>query len=129
MARACGLRPNARGVHELLAAALAAARGEALPFVGVKVIAAATGYEFNLACETMRNFYDLQMEIDPAQAKPVVRNMACGLQVPTRDELWSSIKTAADPLWGRAVGAAEGTVDRAGTDLIIKVTPQTCPMH
>ena len=61
----------------------------------------------------MSDLYDLQVEIDPTQANPTDRDMVCGLQVPTKDELWSSIKTAPGAVWDRAVGAAEGTADWA----------------
>lgn len=87
--------------------------GEALPVVGIGVIVAATAYELNMSCENMRDLYELQIELDPSQANPADRDMVCGLQVPTRGELWQSIKASPDAAWDKAVGAAEGTADWA----------------
>lgn len=92
---------------------LAAMGGEALPVVGIGVIVAATAYELNMSCENMRDLYELQIELDPSQANPADRDMVCGLQVPTRDELWQSIKASPGSAWDKAVGAAEGTADWA----------------
>lgn len=92
---------------------LAAMGGEALPVVGIGVIVAATAYELNMSCENMRDLYELQIELDPSQANPVDRDTICGLQVPTRDELWQSIKASPGAAWDKAVGAAEGTADWA----------------
>lgn len=92
---------------------LAAMGGEALPVVGIGVIVAATAYELNMSCENMRDLYELQIELDPSLANPADRDMVCGLQVPTRDELWQSIKASPGAAWDKAVGAAEGTADWA----------------
>lgn len=94
---------------------IASAGGEALPFVGIGVIAGATVYEVKMSCDNMHDLYEMQVAIDPTQASIEGRDMVCGLQVPTKNELWQSIKTAPGAAWDGAVDAAEGTADWASS--------------
>jgi cell division protein FtsB len=91
----------------------AAMGGEALPVIGIGVIVAATAYELNMSCENMRDLYELQIELDPSFANSEDRDMVCGLQVPTRDELWQSIKASPGAVWDKAVGTAVETAEWA----------------
>lgn len=107
------LRRVQERVRRTTLANIAATGGEALPFFGVGIIAGATAYEVKSGCDTMNDLYELQREIDPSQANAEDRDRICGLQVPTSDELWASIKSAPGDAWDTAVQAAEGTADWA----------------
>lgn len=94
---------------------IASAGGEALPFVGIGIIAGATVYEVKMSCDNMHDLYEMQVAVDPTRANTEDRDMVCGLQVPTKDELWQSIKTTPGAAWDGAVDAAEGTADWANS--------------
>ena len=92
---------------------VAATTGEAIPFWGVAIIVAATGYELKSSCDTMHDLYEMQVLIDPSSAIPEDRDQVCGLQVPTKDEIWSAIKASPSAAWETTTSAASGTVDWA----------------
>ena len=92
---------------------VAAAGGEALPFFGVAVIVGATGYEMHEACATMQDLYDLQLVVAPEDADAEDRDAVCGIEVPTKEELWEGIKSAPGAAWDSAVNTASGTAEWA----------------
>ena len=94
---------------------IASVGGEALPFVGIGIIVGATAYEVKMSCDNMHDLYEMQIEIDPTQARTEDRDMVCGLQVPTKEELWQSIKSSPGAAWDSALEAAEGTADWASS--------------
>ena len=100
-------------VRRTTIANVAAAGGEALPFVGIGIIVGATAYEASEACATMADIYDLQVAVDPTQANPEDRDVVCGIEVPTKEELWEGIKSAPGAAWDKAVAAGRGTADWA----------------
>lgn len=81
--------------------------GEAIPFYGIAIIVGATTYELKSSCDTMNDLYDLQLAIDPATATPDDRDMVCGLQVPTKEEIWSAIKSSPGAVWDSTVQSAQ----------------------
>ena len=92
---------------------VAAAGGEALPFFGVAVIVGATGYEMHEACATMQDLHDLQLLVSPEDADAEDRDAVCGIEVPTKEELWEGIKSAPGAAWDSAVNTASGTAEWA----------------
>lgn len=80
----------------------AATFGESIPFYGIGVIVAATSFEIAMACEDMKDLYELQIALDPESAVPEDRDKVCGLQVPTRQEIWETIKTSPAAAWNLA---------------------------
>ena len=92
---------------------VAAAGGEALPFFGVAVIVGATGYEMHEACATMQDLHDLQLVVAPEDADAEDRDAVCGIEVPTKEELWEGIKSAPGAAWDSAVNTASGTAEWA----------------
>ena len=94
---------------------LAAAGGEALPFVGLGIIAGATAYEMKTACDTMRDLYDMQIAVEPTLAIHEDRNMVCGLQIPSQAELWSAVKESPGAAWDSAVATTTGATDWASS--------------
>ncbi len=66
--------------------------GEALPLIGITVIVAATTWELKDACDTMDDLYQLDIAFNPENAVPADRSEVCGLKVPTKEEIWQTVK-------------------------------------
>ena len=75
--------------------------GEAIPFYGVAVIAAATAWEVKDMCDMMGDIYALEVALNPSVAVPPDRTEACGIQVPTTAEIWSEIKRSPGAVWAK----------------------------
>ncbi len=90
---------------------LASVAGESIPFYGIAIIAAATSYELKSACDTMRDLYDLDVALDPDGASDDGRDYVCGLQVPTKEEIWRTTKASPRAAWQTAVAAYDGSTD------------------
>jgi hypothetical protein len=93
---------------------LGSAWGESIPIYGVAVVIAATSFELGMACKDMDDLYELQVAIDPEGAIPAERDQVCGLQVPTRDEIWDGLRTSPIALWERPKSSLDAGLDRAG---------------
>lgn len=74
------------------------AAGEALPFVGVGVIAAATAYELYEACEMIKEMHQLDVAFNPDHA--IAEREVCGMRAPTSAELWESVTSGPAIVWG-----------------------------
>lgn len=89
--------------------------GEALPAVGVGVIAAATAWELRDACQMMREMRELDAAFNPDD--PISDDEVCGTKVPSREELWSMVRASPAAAWDKARGLygslPEGTLSRA----------------
>jgi hypothetical protein len=79
--------------------------GEALPVVGIGVIAAATAWEIHDACELLREMGELERAF--AGTAPS-EDEVCGQEVPTRAELWAQVKASPAAAWDAAVGLYDG---------------------
>lgn len=84
---------------------LASVFGEAVPTIGIGVIAGATAWELKDACDTMRDLHDLDVALDPANANPVDATEVCGLKVPTKEEIWDMVKASPGAAWELAKDA------------------------
>lgn len=78
---------------------LASMAGEALPVIGVGVIVAATAWELSDAC-TLMGMRQLDAAFNPEN--PMTDDDICGLKVPTRAELWASIRSSPGAAWDGA---------------------------
>lgn len=78
--------------------------GEALPVIGIGVIAAATAWELHDACEMMKEMRALDVALNPDRAVPPEANAVCGMQAPTRAEIWAAIADSPGAAWERAQG-------------------------
>lgn len=87
--------------------------GEAVPFYGIAVIVAATSVELKLSCDTMNDLYDLSVALAPETAVPEERTEVCGLQVPTREEVWQGIVASPETVWTASVSAVSSASDYA----------------
>jgi len=81
---------------------------ESIPFWGIAVIVGATTVELSAACDTMADLHEMQILFATEQAVPSERDEVCGLQVPTRQEIWTAIKASPQAVWRHSVEAAGG---------------------
>lgn len=81
---------------------VASMAGEALPVIGVGVIAAATAWELRDACLMMGEMRALDAAFNPDD--PVTDDEICGLTPPTREELWQMVRSSPGAAWDAARG-------------------------
>jgi hypothetical protein len=77
---------------------LAAIPAESIPSVGVAVILAVTAADLKDACDTMKDFNTLLVELGRGEKDPDF----CGSKVPSKKEVWSSVTTNAKGTYQRA---------------------------
>lgn len=88
---------------------VASMAGEALPVIGVGVIAAATAWELRDACLMMGEMRALDAAFNPDD--PVTDDEICGLTPPTREELWQMVRSSPGAAWDAARGLYDGLPD------------------
>ncbi|MBU2960841.1 hypothetical protein KO516_08445 [Citreicella sp. C3M06] len=79
--------------------------GEAIPFWGIAVIAAATSLEIYDMCQTIIDMRDLQKVFDPDQGQIEEELTVCNMSVPKPAEIWDSVSQAPGKAWETASGA------------------------
>jgi hypothetical protein len=88
------------------ARSVGSAAGEALPFVGVGVVAAATAWDLYDACETMQDLGELAAAVDPG--RPVDPDSVCGITPPSASALSQGLvhagTAALDSAWAALGG-------------------------
>lgn len=84
---------------------------EALPVVGVGVIAAATAWELHDACEMMKEVRALDVALNPDRAVQPEAAQVCGMQAPGRDEIWAAITASPARAWDSAQALYDGLPD------------------
>ena len=72
---------------------------EAIPWLGTAVIVSATALELADMCATIQDMTSLQRALDPSIIAPPEEAEVCGMQVPTRKELWNAAKNAPAQAW------------------------------
>ena len=71
---------------------IAAIPAEAIPFLGVAVLIADTGYELYAACETMRDLDDLYLELGvQADDTNDAIHIACNPDLPDAGDVWDGV--------------------------------------
>ncbi|WP_162791986.1 hypothetical protein [Pseudosulfitobacter sp. DSM 107133] len=78
---------------------VAAIFGEGLPVVGVGVAVAVTGYELKDNCDNLKDLRELELSINPSLASPEGVTEVCGLQVPSKAEVWSTVSNSPSTAW------------------------------
>ncbi|MBC7153072.1 MAG: hypothetical protein H5U19_00315 [Rhodobacteraceae bacterium] len=94
---------------------LASMGGEALPYVGVGVIVAATAWEIKDACSLLREMNELSVAFDPDAAVDTTK--VCGQRVPTKDEVIASIKASPGNVWASTKETYHGLADETLPDM------------
>lgn len=84
---------------------LGATFGQAIPWIGVGVVVAATAYELKSACNTMKDMHALEMALNPLAVDDPEVAKVCGIRVPTKEEVWKAIKESPGEALQRAVNA------------------------
>ncbi|MEP1839164.1 MULTISPECIES: hypothetical protein [Alphaproteobacteria] len=89
--------------------------GESIPVYGVAIVLAATAYELKTACDNMTDLYDLQVALDPKTARSDDRNAVCAIQIPTKQEVWTSIKQSPQTAWDTSIATLDSVTDSVRT--------------
>lgn len=87
-------------VSKAAARNVASMPGEALPFIGIAVVADATAEEIAGACALMEEIQALNLAFNPEHA--IDSTVVCGTPVPSRGELWSMVQTRPAAEWDAA---------------------------
>lgn len=89
-----------RRVTNAAARNVASMPGEALPFVGIAVVAGATAWEIADACALMTELHELDVAFNPDHA--IDGSEVCGIRVPTSEELWQTVRNSPSEGWDAA---------------------------
>lgn len=81
---------------------------EALPIVGIGVIAAATAWELQDSCQMLAEIRELDVALNPERAVPADATTVCGMKAPSRDEIWAAVANSPGAVWARAQGLYDG---------------------
>ncbi len=76
----------------MAAKSIAAIPAEAIPFLGITVLIADTGYELYAACETVRELDQLYSELGmPDEAPDDAMHSVCDPELPNAGEVWGGV--------------------------------------
>jgi hypothetical protein len=85
---------------------IAAIPAESIPFIGVAVLIADTGYELYAACETVRELDQLYGKLGMAEEVPDDSvHSVCAPQLPKAGDVWGDVVENVDQWWGSLLGA------------------------
>jgi hypothetical protein len=88
------------------ATSIAAIPAESIPFIGVAVLIAETGYELFAACESIRDLDELYSELGMADETPDdVMHSVCDTQLPEPGQVWGGVVDQVDQWWEELVEA------------------------
>lgn len=94
-----GSRLTAR-TKRVAAKSIAAIPAESIPFLGVAVLIADTGYELYAACETVTDLDQLYADLGINQATPDdVLHSVCDPQLPDAGRVWGGVVDQVDTWW------------------------------
>jgi len=82
------------------AKSIAAIPAESIPFIGVAVLIADTGYELYAACENLKDLDQLYADLGMAQETPDdAMHSACNPQLPDAAEVWQGVVDKSSQWW------------------------------
>lgn len=84
------------------AADLGATIGQAIPWIGVGVVVAATTYDLNNTCETMKDARTLELAFNPQSTDDADVSTVCGMKVPSAEEVWIAVERSPEAAWQAA---------------------------
>lgn len=76
--------------------------GEAVPYFGTAVIVGVTALEVKDLCDTLKDMDALRQAFNPDLAPSEESTTVCALEIPTREELWASVKASPRAAWEKA---------------------------
>lgn len=81
---------------------VASMAGEAIPYVGISVIVAATAWELKDLCDTLIDMSELQRAFDPSAVPNEDEKTICAMKPPTKEEIWETAKSTPGEAWASA---------------------------
>lgn len=90
---------------KVASADIGATFGQSIPWIGVAVVVATTGYDLKTSCDTMRDMHALDVAFNPELANDPSVEEVCGMKVPTKEEIWATVKASPGMAWDSAVKA------------------------
>lgn len=72
---------------------------EAIPVVGIGVVVGVTGLELRDSCNTLKDLKELEASFNPAASAEEDVQVVCGMEVPSRDEVWQKVKSSPGEAW------------------------------
>jgi hypothetical protein len=85
---------------------IAAIPAESIPFIGVAVLIADTGYELRAACETVRDLDQLYVELGMAdEVQGDAMHSVCDPELPAAGNVWGGVVESMGQWWESLVGA------------------------
>jgi hypothetical protein len=79
---------------------------ESIPFLGVAVLIADTGYELYAACETVRDLEQLHSGLRMADDTPDdVMHSVCDPELPDAGQVWDGVVESVDQWWDKLMEA------------------------
>ena len=76
--------------------------GEALPFFGTAVIVGVTALEVKDWCDLLKDLHTFEVALDPSKKPSKEQSTVCALPIPTRDELWTTVRESPGRAWAVA---------------------------
>ncbi|MEP0201305.1 MAG: hypothetical protein ABJ084_10960 [Halioglobus sp.] len=88
------------------AKSIAAIPAESIPFIGVAVLIADTGYELYAACETLNELDTLYAELGVTQATPEdTLTSVCHPELPDAQQVWDGVTQSSSNWWDAMQGS------------------------
>jgi hypothetical protein len=75
---------------------------EAIPYLGIAAMLGVTAYDLKDSCDTIKDLHALDVAIDPSKELGAEETEVCGLRVPSKEEVWQSVKENSSEAWDAA---------------------------
>jgi hypothetical protein len=72
---------------------------EAIPYLGIAAMLGVTGYDLKDSCDTIKDLHTLDVALDSTRQFGQDETEVCGLRVPTKEEVWQSVKDNSSEAW------------------------------
>lgn len=76
---------------------------EAIPVIGIAAIVGITAWDLKDSCETMKDLRELEQAFSPDAATEPEVGEVCGMTVPTKDEVYQSVRASPRLAWQAAM--------------------------
>lgn len=79
--------------------------GEAVPYIGVAVIVGVTALELDDLCDTLKDMNALKRAVSVSESHDEDEKTICAVRVPSKRELWETMKASPEMAWTAAMKA------------------------
>jgi len=76
--------------------------GEAIPFLGVGITIGVVALDMRDYCKNMKDMDELATAVAPANLVDPTTEKVCGLEIPTKEEVWQQVKSSPGKAWDAA---------------------------